>query len=673
MKLRTRARLAWDILSNKRSWSPLDDRYYVSWMSGPTKAGVSIDEQTSLQVIAVYACVNLLASTIASLPLPVYRRLPRGKEKAVNHSLYSTLHDRPNDEQSSFIWRQTSMAHCLLWGNLYSEIEFNKFGRPVALWPLPPWRVKPRRTLDRQLFWEVRLPNIVQEEWNKTGKIQYIPDYAMYRVSALGINGITGLSPIQQAMEAVGLTMAAQEFGARLFGQGANMGGIVEHPNTISKEAHDNLEKSLNENYAGLGKAHRIMLLEEGMKWHQQGIQPDQAQFLETRKFQKSEIATLFLIPPHMIGHTEKTTSWGTGIEQQTLGFLKFTLRPWLINIEQETNYKLLKNDGEYFAEHMVEGLLRGDSKARAAFYKEMFMMGTYSPNKILEKENENPIPGGDETYIPLNMIPTSTAGNAPNESGPNDNSRLLRSAGGKRSALHRARVAKSYERLFKGAAEKIVDREKSNLIRAVNKHLGERSYETFQDWLEDFYRDFPGYINRQIEPIVQGLAEAIQPLAAEEINGDTKMTPELEKFLDEYKAAFAARYVKSSKGQIRAIMDEAAQQGTDIVEDINNRLNEWELKRPAKISLNETVQLSNAVAKTVFAAGGITRLIWQAVGSENCPFCEEMDGKVVGIEQEFLSKDDKLEAEGKSDMQVYRPTTQPPLHQGCVCQIGAA
>jgi len=655
MKIQDRMRLAWDILRQRRTWSPLDDRFYVSFLSGPTKSGVAVDEETSLQVIAVYACVNLLASSIASLPLPLYKRLTRGKERAIAHPLYSLLHDNPNSEQTSYIWRQTSMAHVLLWGNLYSEIEFNSGGKSIGLWPLPPWRVKPRRTLDKQLYWEVRL---------QSGEPKFIPDYAMFHVMDMG-DGITGKSRIRHAIEAVGLTMAAQEFGARLFGQGANMGGVVEHPKTLGDQAFKNLEDSLNKNYAGLGKAHRIMLLEEGMKWTKVGINPEEAQFLETRKFQRNEIATLFSIPPHMIGDLERATF--SNIEQQAIDFVVNTLRPWLVNWEQEIRRKLLKFESDYFAEFLVDGLLRGDAQARAAFYNQMFMIGALSPNDIRELENMNPIDGGDKTYIPMNMLPTDMGGLMPSEKAL----RALPEARLKQSGLLRYRLAKSYERVFKDAGQRIAEREKTNILRAAKKHLTERSVDTFSDWLEDFYRDIPEYIKKQIAPAVSALAEAIAPIASEEINLDSK--PELDKFLNEYILGFTSRYSSSSKGQIAALLTEVMEANEDPIEAIETRLNEWEQTRPHKVAMNETVQLSNAIAKTIFAGAGVAYLRWQAIGSEPCPICEEMDGKVVGIEQNFVEREDVLEAEGQSPMKIYRPTSQPPLHLGCQCQITPA
>lgn len=659
MRITDRVKVAWDVLRQKRSWSPSDDRFYIGWPSGPTKAGVSVDEETSLRVIAVYACVNLLSSTIASLPLPVYKTLSRGKERAVNHPLYPVLHDNPNPEQTSFTWRQTSMAHALLWGNLYSEIEFNSRGVPVALWPLPPWRVQPKRTaLNKQLYWEVHLQN----EGPK-----YIPDYAMYHVMALGTNGITGLSPIRQAIEAVGLTMAAEEFGARLFGHGANMGGVVEHPKVLSETGHKNLEDSLNKNYTGLGKSHRIMLLEEGMKWAKSGVAPEEAQFLETRKFQIGEIARLYNVPPHMIQELSHATF--SNIEHQGIDFVVNTLRPWLVNLEQEKKRKLFKGDPEHFAEYMVDGLLRGDAQSRFAAYSTARQWGWMSANDIRELENQNPLPGeeGNIYLVPMNMVAASGFRSEPQEEAKE--TRALKEERAKK-ATARFALAKSYAPMFNDMALRVIRAERRNVMAAAKKQLASRGVTEFNDWLNEYYQEqHPEFMKKNMEPIVRSLVEATQAAAANEIDKEPEMTPELHRFVDEYSEAAVARYIKSSKGQINSVVRDAIEEGADIIEALDARFDEWEEKRPRKVSDRETVQGSNAVAKIVFASAGYA-LMWSATGSDPCPFCEELDGRIIGREGNFVDKGVGLDAGQDAPLVPSSNISHPPLHAGCECQI---
>ncbi|OHE63859.1 MAG: phage portal protein [Treponema sp. GWC1_61_84] len=366
----------------------------------PVSSGVNVTEESAMRVTAVFACVRIISWTLASLPLHLYRRVkPRGKERAPDHKLYRLLHDRPNPEQTSFQFRSLLAAHQCLWGNGYAEIEFDQFGEPVALWPIPAWLCTPCRTSEkRELFYEIRLTDGTQKK---------LPPYRVWHVMGISLDGMKGLSPIGMAREAIGLSMAAETFGASFFGNGLNPGGIAEHPNKLSEEAHKRLKESLNEKYEGLGKAHRLMLLEEGMKFTKVGIAPEEAQFLETRKFQVADIARLYGVPPHMIGDTEKSTSWGTGIEQQGIGFVVYSMRPYLVSWEQETSSKLLSAEDqiEYFPEFAVDGLLRGDIKSRYASYAVGRQWGWLSVNDVRELENMNPVDGGDRYITPLNMI----------------------------------------------------------------------------------------------------------------------------------------------------------------------------------------------------------------------------------------------------------------------------
>jgi HK97 family phage portal protein len=637
-------------LIERRNWDLKNQKLYSFYTGGPTHSGIILNEQSSMKVVAVYACVNLLASTLASLPLIVYRRLDRGKERADDLDIYDLLHDSPNSEQNSFIWRQDQMAHILLWGHCYSEIEANGSGDPVNLWPLPPWRVSMGRTeKDKSVFYRVLLSE---------GGTKDIPDYRMFHIQAL-----MGLSPIRQAMEAVGLAQATQEFGARLFGQGANLGGVVTHPKVLSPEGHKKLEDSLNESYTGLGKSHRIMLLEEGMEWNKVGIPPEEAQFLETRKFQRGEIASLFRIPPHMIGDLEHATF--SNIEHQAIEFVVHTLRPWLVNWEQELKTKLLPKD-DLFAEFLVDGLLRGDTISRYQAYQLAKMNGWMNADDIRELENMNPLPNGEgQIYmVPLNMQPVSWLGGSAPEPKPSEAKVLANIIETRKGlTLTRFRMARAYQRVFENAAERIVDEEVKKLKRAVNQNLKQRSVDDFKNWLIDYYRDFGQFIIRQLTPVAQSLADAIVPLAKEQINSASEINSQ--KLVESYVNTYAVRHIDSSTGQINALLKEDKPE-----ELLDERFDEWKQKRPNRIGSNETVQLANFVAKSMFAAGGVMSLVWRNTSGNSCPFCEEMDGKVIGIEQNFVGAGQKLDAEDKAPMTIYRPTSQPPLHDGCQCTI---
>lgn len=372
---------------------------------GKSIAGVSVTERNALQIMAVLACVKVISETVASLPLPVYRRLkPRGKERAPDHSLYPILHDLPNPEMTSFTWRETMQSHALTWGNAYSEIEYDENWYIKALWPLLPDRTYPvRDTTSGAISFVTSLPNGQQVSLSQE-RVLHIP--------GLGFDGLKGYSPIALAREAIGVAKAAEEFGGRFFANGAHLGGVLEHPGQLSDKAYDRLKEEVEE-LSGLTKSHRLKILEEGMKYTRIGIPPNDAQFLETRKFQIEEIARIYRVPLHMIQNLDRATF--SNIEQQSLEFVIHTIRPWLVRWEQSLTWKLLTPSERkaYLVEFLVDGLLRGDIKSRYEAYSIAKQNGWMNSDDIRELENQNPLKGGQGQiyYVPLNMIPADQVG----------------------------------------------------------------------------------------------------------------------------------------------------------------------------------------------------------------------------------------------------------------------
>lgn len=393
------------VLEFKNSTLAEPERWLVDALGGqPTHAGVRVNETTAMQSAAVYACVRILAETIASLPFPVYERIStRGKARAPDHPLYSVLHDAANDEMTSFTLRETLMGHLSTWGNAYAEIERDNAGRIRALWPLRPDKTKPERNaVTKKLQYRTLLPD---------GTQAILPFDRVLHIPGLGYDGLVGYSPIAIARQAIGLSLATEEFGSRFFGEGAHPGGIIEYPGTLSDTAYERYKKDVQEKYGGLGKSHRLMVLEQGLKYTQVGIPPEDAQFLETRKFQLNEIARIFRVPPHMIGDLERATF--SNVEQQSIDFVVHTIRPWLVRWEQSIKLKLFSvaEQRRFFAEFVVDGLLRGDIKSRYEAYAVGRQNGWLSANDIREMENLNAIDGGDIYLVNGNMIPADQAG----------------------------------------------------------------------------------------------------------------------------------------------------------------------------------------------------------------------------------------------------------------------
>ena len=373
-----------------------------SFFFGSSSSGKAVNERTALQTTAVYACVRILAETIASLPLHTYRYSTGGKEKAMNHPLYYLLHSEPNPEMTSFVFRETLMGHLLLWGNAYAQIIRNGRGTVMALYPLLPSKMLVNRTDQGILYYQ----------YEKDGQTYFLGNQDVLHIPGLGFDGLIGYSPVAMAKNAIGMAIATEEYGAKFFANGANPGGVLEHPGVVKDPAR--IRESWNAVYQGSGNAHRVAVLEEGMKFQSIGIPPEQAQFLETRKFQLNEIARIFRIPPHMIGDLEKSSF--SNIEQQSLEFVMYTLDPWVVRWEQAMQ-RALFSEGEkrqYFVKFNVDGLLRGDYQSRMNGYAVGRQNGWLSSNDIRELENLNRISseeGGDLYLINGNMTKLADAG----------------------------------------------------------------------------------------------------------------------------------------------------------------------------------------------------------------------------------------------------------------------
>lgn len=382
-----------------------------SFFFGGSSSGKNVNEMSAMQMTAVYSCVRILAEAVAGLPLHLYRYTDDGgKEKAVDHSLYILLHDEPNPEMSSFVFRETLMTHLLLWGNAYAQIIRNGKGEVIGLYPLMPNRMSVERDANGRLYYSYTRSN--DEAPTVKGTTVTLRPSDVLHIPGLGFDGLVGYSPIAMAKNAIGMAMACEEYGAKFFANGAAPGGVLEHPGTIKDPAR--VRESWQTTFGGSGNSNKIAVLEEGMKYTPIGISPEQAQFLETRKFQINEIARIFRVPPHMVGDLEKSSF--SNIEQQSLEFVKYTLDPWVVRWEQSITRSLLSQDEKagYFVKFNLEGLLRGDYQSRMNGYAIARQNGWMSANDIRELENLDRIPeedGGDLYLINGNMLPLKNAG----------------------------------------------------------------------------------------------------------------------------------------------------------------------------------------------------------------------------------------------------------------------
>ena len=371
---------------------------------GSSNAGKSVNVNSAVQLSTVYACVRVIAETIASLPLNVYEETDGGSVKALDHPLQRLLHDEPNSEMTSFVWREVMLSHLLLWGNSYSQIIRTGRNQIVQLYPLLPDHM----TVDRDSN-----GTLTYTYTTRTGSPVALRPEDVLHIPGLGFDGIMGYSPIALEKNAIGLGIAAEEYGSKFFSNGARPSGILTHPNTVKDPQR--LRESWNAAYGGSTNSGKIAVLEENMHFEPITIPNNEAQFLETRKFQVDEICRIFRVPPHLVADLDRATF--SNIESQNISFTVHTIRPWLVRIEQAMNRALFseKEKGgshgskRFFVQFNIDGLMRGDYKSRMEGYAIGRQNGWMSANDIRALENLNPIPdeeGGNVYMVNGNMVP---------------------------------------------------------------------------------------------------------------------------------------------------------------------------------------------------------------------------------------------------------------------------
>jgi HK97 family phage portal protein len=448
------------ILANKlgiQNWSLEDpsqpllpySALFESLGLGRSDAGVMVNEKQAMRLSTMFACIKVISEDLSSLPLSIWQRMPDDSVRdAREHKLYPLLHDQPNDNMTSVTFRAVLIASVLAWGNAFALIRRDKASRARSLQPLAPDKTSAVFTNGKLGFATTQ---------TEDGQPRYIAAEDMLHVIGTSFDGITGLSPVQTCKNAFGLSIAAEKFGAQFFGNGSRATGVVSHPAQLNAEAYANLKKSIRE-WATGEDALRPIVLEEGMKWEQLSVNPNDAQFLETRQFQRAEIAALYRVPLHLLQDLQRSTN--NNIEHQGIDYSKFCLKPLAVKIEQELNRKLLSN-GPFFAEHDMNDLSRGDFASQTEGFMVLRNGGVYSANDVLRGMRQNPIPadeGGDVRIVQMANIPldslvdwkpgqTAQPGKAAAETSKTD------SDGGNP-------VARAFQRLFRDAVGRVSKRE---------------------------------------------------------------------------------------------------------------------------------------------------------------------------------------------------------------------
>lgn len=440
-----------------------------------TYSGESVTVERALTIPGVLAGFSILTEDTASLPLILYRRLSRGKERATDNPLYNLMHDEPNREMTSMVFREIIMGHLLGWGNFYGQMIWNERGVVEEIYPLNPANMEVGRK-DGQRVYLYR---------TNEGRLIAFTSEDILHIPAFGFDGLKGYSRIALSRNAIALAMATEKYGSRVFQNDARPSVVLTYPKQLDHNAHKLLLESWNQVYGGSGNSGRTAILEEGLDIKTLGFPPEDAQYIETQKWTIQQISRVFRIPPFMLGDVERSTSWGSGIEQQELGYVTHTLRPWTVRIDQQLNKDLLltREKGQYFFEHLFDDLLRTDTKSRMEAYAVAITNGIITRNEARERENLLPYEGGDEPLYPLNM--TSAQSGADAQTKGNDQT-----------------PQRDITPLLMDAARRISKRDENELSGALKRYEGKP--ERWVAWIEQFYkRDYPAFILSTLQPFM--------------------------------------------------------------------------------------------------------------------------------------------------------------------------
>lgn len=656
--------------------------------AGRSSAGVTVTDDTAMRLATVQACVRVISEDVGALPLNMYRRLPGGgKDRAAEHPLHTLLHDAPNPEMTAISFKQALMVNALLTGNAYAFIEFTGSGRVAALWPI--------------------LSSLVDVYRNDRGDIRYrvqgCGDFSageILHIPGMGYDGVKGLSPIAYARQPIGLAMAAEEFGSTFFSNGTHLGGVLSLKDEISEEAYERTRQEFRAMFRGMNNAHGVPVLEGGATYTQVGVPPEDAQFIETRKYQRSEIAGLYRVPPHMIGDLDRATF--SNIEHQDQAYLQRALLPWLVRWEQAIRMKLIaeRERGKYFAEFNTGNFLRGDTISRMQSYATGVQCGVLTVNEARDKENLNPVKGGDELWKPLNMAPAAAA--AQNARGGNIRAAaeaavdgLQRGAdtfngGGTRRAAETRADAAQAARIDEIALESgveavrvyalrdafsdwmqrqaddvlaIVDRaySESRQSRAESKPAGKRSIRHLLEMLNDYYRQgdrygadalkeavaagaFPGWSG--LDTALDGMARGAWRVVAQELP-DAEAPDEawMRGFMKRYSNDMGARLTVANYNELSRALHRYGTLDDECRGALQGILGNWYQSWKAEdMARHEICMLTNEAKIAAYRKAGYAS-VWRTRGAKPCPICRRMDGVAV-------------------------TTLKPPLHLGCACTV---
>jgi len=639
--------------------TPLSSANVLAHLGGEqSPAGVSVTHDKAFGITAFWAGVRIISQTIAGLPLRPYERQEKGRRLADNHNLFKLLHIRPNPYMSPYTFKEVRAAHCLTWGNSYAEIERDNAGRPIGLWPLLPDRTGAEIKDGKKVYWTFVNGTKV---WLSADRVLHVP--------GLGFDGIQGYNVIKVHRDSLGLSIAANEYGATFFGNSGRPSGVLTHPGNPDVDERKEFRDEWNQMHSGLTKAQRTAVLWGGMEWKPISIPPEEAQFLQTREMQLEEVARILNINPILLQQTSKQTSWGTGVAQFLTAYAKFTITPWLEREEDAMNYDLFSESerGKYYVKYTIEQLMRGDPKMQAEILEIKRRNAIINADEWRALDEENPLPDGlgKEYYMPLNMAPVSQMMERDPEAlpAPQRSKKVVE----RRSLAMRKRLRDAHIAAFEDAARRYIKRDTEALTKAVKRAFDQDGdpAAALNRWISEFYPTQEQYIFRTMLPLVNALAAIVAAESAEEVGAQPES---IDEFARSYTENLAKREAGSSRGQILSLIKE---EGAETLQDsLIMRAAEWEETRAGKVAMNEVVRVSSGAARFAWAAAGIAYIVWRT-NPGACPLCQEMDGKRIGIKDYFLIPGESVSPEARpGGMTSDSNIGGPPLHQGCQCDL---
>ncbi|WP_435969315.1 phage portal protein [Streptomyces sp. Qhu_M48] len=651
------------------------EKWVEDWMRGGSmnSAGIRVDQDTALTYSPFFAGVRVLSEDEAGLPLFLYERMaPRGKQRATSHPLYALLHDQPNDMMSSNWLREVLTSHAITWGNgIGHVISHPRTGVIEEIWPLRPDRV----TIGVKRLGPGRFERRYRYDDDVNGIHTVLLPHEVLHISGLGYDGVQGYPIVELAANSIGLGLATEHHGAKAFSNGAAPGGALTHPGNLSPEARRRMADDWENIHKGIDRAHRVAILEEGVTFQQVGMPNDSAQFLETRQLQVTEMARWLRLPPHKIGDLERATF--SNIEHLQLDYVGSALNVWLVRWEQAILTQLLLREERktYYAEHLVDSLLRGDTLTRYQAYAVGRQWGWLSANDVRDRENMNPVKGGDDYLVPLNMVPAGRSAPALETAAAARAARMARLLAGRLAV--RESLAERWGAKIQESDQEVADLEAKKVGALIAEHLTpergrHRSLAAFLTALRLLYAEDGPIMERLAElwvPIMTAFADDVAVQAAEAVAFEESV--DLSVWAQAYALSHASYQVSSSFGQLRAVVEATEGTPEDIAEAVAERLAKWQAERPEQTARWEASQLPNAAARETWKEAGVKSVQWVARGSKNCPYCQRLDGAVREIETPFVAKGDEVEGENEGEKLVAkRNTFHPPVHPGCDCEV---